>query len=121
MTLRTTAAVLATLTIGGSSLVMAAGDTLAQDEWRHRHRDAVREIRQAVREAVRDVRHDTRHVVRDVVRDVMHEVHAALGWTWSDDDYASAERRREQDDRRREDAERRRERLESRRNDTSAP
>ena len=122
MTLRTTAAVLAALTIGGSTLVVAAGDTLAQDEWRHR--DAVREIRDAVRDAMRDVSHDTRYVVRDVVadlvRDVMHEVHTALGWDWSDDrDYERAERRREQDERRRDEAERRRERLETRRAETA--
>jgi hypothetical protein len=120
MTLRTTAAaLLAAVTLGGSTLVLAAGDT-HQDDWHRRHRDAVREIREAVRDAVRDVRHDTRHVVRDVIRDVMHEVHAATAWAWSDDrDYDRAERRREQAERRREDAERRRERLEVRRDENT--
>ncbi len=118
MTFRMTAAVLAALTIGGSTLVLAAGDTHAQDDFRLAHREAVREIREAVREAVRDARYDARHIVRDVIRDVMREVQAATGWTWSDSsDYERAERRREQADRRRDDAERRRESLEARRDE----
>ncbi len=131
MTLRTTAAVMAALTIGGFELGSGRRRHLTQDEWRYRHRDAVREIRDAVRETVRGVSHDTRHVVRDVVilldvldwlpgRDVMHEVQAAMGGDSSDDrDYERAERRREQDERRRDEAERRRERLEVRRDETA--
>jgi len=136
MTLRTTAAaLLAALTLGGSTLVLAAGDDHGQDAWRHAHRDAVREIRQVVRDVVRDVRHDTRHVmrevvrdvrvevgpvVRDVVRDVMREVHAATGWAWQGDDaWERVERRREQAERRRDAAERRRERAEARRDDAA--
>lgn len=109
MTLRTTAAaLLAAVTLGGSTLVVAAGDT-HQDDWHRRHREVAREIR----EAVRDVRHDTRHVVRDVVR----EVQAATGWSWREADRAHerAERRRQQAERRREAGERRRERVEARR------
>ncbi|MGE0360701.1 MAG: DUF4097 domain-containing protein [Vicinamibacterales bacterium] len=117
MTLRTTAAaLLAALTVGGSTLVLAAGDDHGQDAWRHHHRDAVREIRQAVREAVRDARHDTRHVVRDVVR----EVRAAAAWAWQGDDaWERAERRREQAERRRDAAERRRDRAEARRDEAA--
>jgi hypothetical protein len=117
MTLRTTAAaLLAAVTLGGSTLVFAAGDT-HQDDWHRRHREVAREIREAVREAVRDARHDTRHIVRDVVRDVVREVQAATGWAWSDADRAHdrAERRREQAERRREASERRRARTEARR------
>jgi hypothetical protein len=117
MTLRTTAAALvAAVTLGGSTLVLAAGDT-HQDDWHRRHREVAREIREAVREAVRDARHDTRHIVRDVVRDVVREVQAATAWAWSDADRAHdrAERRREQAERRREASERRRARTEARR------
>ena len=123
MTLRTTATVLAALTIGGSSLVLAAAETYTHDEWRHPHRDAVLEIRDAVREAVRDVRLDTRlvhDVIRDVIRDVMYEVQAAMGWAWSDvGDYERAEHRRDRDERRRENAERRLEGLEARRDEAA--
>ncbi len=120
MTLRTTAALLlAATTLGGSTLVLAAGDDHGQDTWRHDHRDAVREIRQAVRAAVRDIRVDVGPVVRDVVRDVMREVHAATGWAWQDDAWERAEQRRERAERRRESAERRRERMEARRAETA--
>jgi hypothetical protein len=121
MTLRTTAAaLLAATTLGGSTLVLAAGDDHGQDAWRRDHRAAVREIRQAVREAVRDIRVDVGPVVRDVVRDVVREVHAATGWAWSQDDaWERAEQRRERAERRRESAERRRDRAEARRDESA--
>jgi hypothetical protein len=120
MSYRMTAALLAALTLGGSTLVLASGDT-HQDDWHARHREAAREIRQALRDALRDVRHDTRHMVRDVVRDVVREVQAATGWTWSnpDDDYERAERRRAEAERRREAAERRRDGVEARRDEAA--
>lgn len=117
MTLRTTAAaLLAATTLGGSTLVLAAGDT-HQDDWHRRHREVAREIREAVREATRAIGRDTGQVVRDVVRDVVREVQAATNWSWSDADRAHerAERRREQAERRREASARRRERTEARR------
>ncbi|MGD9906057.1 MAG: DUF4097 domain-containing protein [Vicinamibacterales bacterium] len=121
MTLRTmAAATLAAATLSGSSLVLAASDSDLQDEWRLRHREAVREIRDAVRDAMRDVRVEVGPVVRDVVRDVMREVQAATSWAWQGDDaWERAERRREQADRRREAAERRRERAEARRDEAA--
>lgn len=120
MSYRMTAALLATLSLGGSGLVLAAADT-HQDDWHRRHREVTREVRAAVREAVRDVRHDTRHVVREVIRDVVREVQAATGWSWSDADRSRerAERRRVQAERRREAGERRRERSEARRDDAA--
>jgi hypothetical protein len=120
MSYRMTAALLAALTLGGSSFVLAAGDT-HQDAWHRSHREAAREVRQAVREALRDVDHDTRQVVRDMVREVVREVQAATGWAWHDADrgQARAERRQRDAERRREASERRRERSEARRDEAA--
>jgi len=110
MSFRMTAALLTALTLGGSSLVLASGDT-HQDDWHGNHREAAREIRQALREALHDAHHDSR-LVRDVLREVVREVRAATAWTWQDADRAQAraERRLREAERRRDASERRRER-----------
>jgi hypothetical protein len=123
MSYRMMAALLAAVTLGGSTLVLAAGD-IHQDDWHLRHREAAREIRQALREALRDVHHDTQHVVRDVVRQVVREVRAATAWRWQDAGRAQgraerAERRQRDAERRREASERRRERSEARRDEAA--
>jgi hypothetical protein len=119
MSFRMTAALLTALTLGGSSLVLASGDT-HQDDWHGNHREAAREIRQALREALHDAHHDSR-LVRDVLREVVREVRAATAWTWQDADRAQAraERRQREAERRRDASERRRERNDARRDEAA--